>query len=149
MDPLETVAEAMRHLTRSTCIVCKRSLPRERVFVGTCGDECSAYLDGLCAGVAAGEWRALLERDVLEVERAAAEWRLAASARAQRAAVLAEEARFCLGIDPPLSPDEEPYLDGAIAEQRRAAWHYAEARMYRDMAADCEAWLVRAKAVLG
>lgn len=101
-----------------------------------------------CPKMGAAE-RALLERDIAEVERHADELRLDARGHAWRAAVFAEEARFRAGIDPPLAPDEKPYLDGAAEAQRRAAHRYAEARRCRDTASDCEAWLVRAWAALG
>lgn len=104
-----------------------------------------AYQDGL----EAGRERALLERDIAEVERASREWALASRDAAERGARLAAEARSAAGIDPPLEDDEDPFFEGAAIDQRRAARSYAEARRWRDMAADCEHWLARARAVLG
>lgn len=138
MDPLETVAEAARDVLRLACIVCKRSLTSGRVFVGTCGDECSAYLEGLCGGVAAGEWRATLKRDIAEVERALLDLRSehkGAGERAQQSEAML--AHYWAAVH------------GAMAESRRLDGARAEQRKLRGRIADCEAWLARARAVLG
>lgn len=98
-----------------TCPICKAP------SVGT--KPCPGY----CEGVEDGReevWRALLERDVAEVARAALDFRTREAVWLSYVALL---------VDSPCQ---------ARAYQREADGNAA-------MALDCEAWLVRARAALG
>lgn len=102
-----------------------------------------------CPKMGAAE-RALLERDIAEVERALREWKDSAvrlqveaeeaSATSRYEAIYGRRKQWGHGRE------SDAMIDRRVAG---AATLYAEARMYRDMAADCEAWLARARAALG
>lgn len=81
--------------------------------------------------------RALLERDVAEVERYAGELREIAIEWQEHAA---EEWARCRGDKPPL---------GLRSSLEQVQGDYARARYWYARYADCERWLARARVALG
>lgn len=107
-----------------------------------------------CPKMGAAE-RAILERDIAEVERALENLggeALAAQMDAQNAA---DDVDFCMQMGDSMADRQwweasaEDYRAHALREQERSAKASALARYRFAMLADCEAWLVRARAALG
>lgn len=116
-DPLEDIRAAMNKLpTYERCTVCNTQMLPSRYKCGTC-QRCADYLDGVKDGIAAGTWKATLERDIAEVERYAVELR--------------DEVAGIEELNP--GYEDERWIGTILGREL----------------ADCEAWLVRARAALG
>ena len=108
----------------------------------------SQYVEGFDKGADEGERRATLGRDVAEVAREAHE-------RTEESIALQEDAAEFSGVaryEAIWGRKRYPYpfyTDERIAEEAaKAARFYVRAGQARDAAADCNAWLARARAAL-
>jgi len=129
-----------------TCPVCKAP------SAGT--KPCPGYCEGLAEG-REETWRALLERDIAEVERVLEDLKDETRIAQMDAQNAADDVDFCMQMGDSMAERQwweasaEDYRAHAMREQERSAKASALARYRFAMLADCEAWLVRARAVLG
>lgn len=115
------------------------------------------HLDGVKDGIAAGAWKATLERDAAEVELEARRLRSDAVRSQHLAAGCSRNVRVVLGVDPPVSTEEIRVMASLTDVSRLATYDvqrafarifYEEAREAQARLFDCGAWLARAKAAL-